>query len=368
MQEKKFDKIKTNIVILVALLLIGGILVTQPVLAKKDPKASFQGLGQMPGSTVGGTKAFGVSGDGNVSVGAGWISSSAQEAFQWSVTNGYTLLGSLGGSSDARAVSFNGSVVVGASTDLSGNSHGYRWTAAQGMVQLPIFEGDTVTDDGTMVAGSNAWWKTSGQTGNFGSCGTTQIGLGMLDLSADGSVAAGFGPGGVDMFGQPAFNAYRSTPTGNCQDIDPIRNRNSDASGISADGSTIVGEAQDSTGRYRAFRWTNSTGMIDLGTLGGGNLLSNAIATSRDGNIVVGYSLTTSSSSSNHAFIWTAKCGMQDLNNVLKNIIPKGWILQSANDISEDGTAITGYGISPPTKAFPFGETEPWRAVVPNVC
>jgi uncharacterized repeat protein (TIGR03803 family) len=28
--------------------------------------------------------------------------------------------------------------------------------------------------------------------------------------------------------------------------------------------------------------------------------------------------------------------------------VPSGWILQSATDISEDGTVITGFGISPP--------------------
>jgi probable HAF family extracellular repeat protein len=108
--------------------------------------------------------------------------------------------------------------------------------------------------------------------------------------------------------------------------------------------------------------------MVDLGTLGGGNLLSNALATSGNGSVVVGTSLTTTSSSSNHAFVWTAKCGMHDLNTVLKGKIPNGRVLQSATDISEDGTVITGYGLSPPTKAFPSGQTEPWRAVLPAAC
>jgi probable HAF family extracellular repeat protein len=235
------------------------------------------------------------------------------------------------------------------------------------MMAVPVGYPNAVTDDGTMVAGSNAWWKTSGQTGNFGggSCSATQTPLGMVDLSADGSVAAGSGAGGLDMFGQQATNAYRSTPAGSCQDIDAVFNRNSDASGISADGLAIVGEAQDAQGHYRAFRWTASTGMVDLGTLGGGNLLSNALATSRDGSVVVGTSLTTTSSASNHAFVWMTQCGMLDLNTVLQNRIPRGWILQVATDISEDGTVITGYGISPPPPGSNFGETEPWRAVFP---
>ena len=339
------------------------------------PGVSFQGLGQMPGVVIQagscGTQAFSISGNGNVIVGAGCVSSTNNEAFRWTAAGGYQRLGDLGsGTSSADAASFDGSVVVGQSPPSGAIFGSFRWTAAQGMMAVPVGYPNAVTDDGTMVAGGNAWWKTSGQIGNFGggSCTTPQAPLNMVDLSADGSVAAGSGKGGLDMFGQQATNAYRSTPAGNCQDIDPVVNRNSDASGISADGSTIVGEAQDSQGHYRAFRWTASTGMVDLGTLGGGNLLSNATATSHDGSVVVGYSLTTTSSASDHAFVWTAKCGMQDLNTVLKSKIPNGWILQSATDVSEDGTVITGWGISPPVPGSNFGQTEPWRAVLPVVC
>jgi probable HAF family extracellular repeat protein len=331
---------------------------------------SFRGLGQMPGASTatGGTAALGISGDGNVIVGYGWVSTGNQQAFRWTPTHGYQRLGDLGGGmSIADDASFDGSVVVGESPPPGAIFGFFRWTTAHGMMAVPVGNPTAaVTDDGTMVAGGNAWWKTTGQTGNFGSCTSNQIPLSMVDLSADGSVAAGSGPGGLDMFGQPASNAYRSTPTGNCHDIDAVFNRNSDADGISADGSTIVGEAQDSQGRYRAFRWTASTGMVDLGTLGDGHLLSNATATSGDGSVVVGYSLTTGSSGSDHAFIWTAKTGMQDLNTVLKRNIPNGWMLQVATDISEDGTVITGYGISPPPPGSNFGTMEPWRAVIPK--
>jgi probable HAF family extracellular repeat protein len=236
-----------------------------------------------PGSC--GTQAFGISGDGSVIVGAGCVSSTRTEAFRWAVAGGYQPLGDLGGgSSDARAASFDGSVVVGQSADAAGASRAYRWTAAQGMVALPFNppgstfnEADAVSDDGTMVAGGNAWWKTSGQTGSFGdgTCSALQAPLHMADLSADGSAAAGYGAGGLDMFGQQATNAYRSTSAGNCQGIDAVFNRNSDASGISADGTVIVGEMQVGS-PYLAFRWTAATGMVNLGSLGGG--LSNASA------------------------------------------------------------------------------------------
>src|SRR5438105_845728 len=84
----------------------------------QTPGASFQGLGQMPGATTGGTSAFGISGDGSVIVGAGWVSSFEQEAFRWTLTGGYQLLGDLGGgNSIADAASLDGSVVVGIARD-----------------------------------------------------------------------------------------------------------------------------------------------------------------------------------------------------------------------------------------------------------
>jgi len=39
------------------------------------------------------------------------------------------------------------------------------------------------------------------------------------------------------------------------------------AFGVSADGSVVVGEARNAVDQYRAFRWTQATGMQDLGTL-----------------------------------------------------------------------------------------------------
>jgi len=104
----------------------------------------------------------------------------------------------------------------------------------------------------------------------------------------------------------------------------------------------IVGEHQVS-GFWRAFVWTESTGMQDIGTLGGPE--SRALAANRDGSVIVGTSLTSQLSDSNHAFRWTAKTGMQDLQKLVN--VPGDWILSTAVGVSADGTVITGYGLNP---------------------
>src|SRR5262245_6588045 len=62
--------------------------------------------------------------------------------------------------------------------------------------------------------------------------------------------------------------------------------------GISADGSTVVGKSESSTGT-QAFRWTAGGGMVGLGDLPGGTTFSVANAVSADGSVVVGYGVAS---------------------------------------------------------------------------
>ena len=63
---------------------------------------------------------------------------------------------------------------------------------------------------------------------------------------------------------------------------------NSTATGVSADGSVIVGTSSSASGS-QAFRWTAGSGMVGLGYLPGGTN-SSATAVSGDGSVVVGTS------------------------------------------------------------------------------
>ncbi|WP_254203408.1 hypothetical protein [Aeromonas sp. FDAARGOS 1411] len=104
-----------------------------------------------------------------------------------------------------------------------------------------------------------------------------------------------------------AARAFRWTSaTGAMQDLGTLINDNlgySDARGVSADGSIVVGYAQAEDGKSHAFRWSSSSGtMQDLGTLQIGGT-SYAYSVSADGSTVMGRS---DIGSIYRAFIWRA--------------------------------------------------------------
>jgi len=247
------------------------------VLAAGQQK-SFEELGPMPGSCQGcDTYGSGLSADGSTVVGSAYVcpdgsttctSTGKTEAYRWTVAGGYQLLGDLNGSfgsspsatgSAAFAASSDGSVVVG-DAPVGSNSFGaFRWTAAQGMQPLPqppVNQAFAISADASMIVGQFGWFNTTtGQTGTFGSTEPAS-GATPLGVDADGQIVVG-----------DAGGAFRWTQAGGLQHI--ITNAPSDADAISEDGTVIVGEFQLPTGPYHAFRWTASTGMVDLGTVGG---------------------------------------------------------------------------------------------------
>ncbi len=85
----------------------------------------------------------------------------------------------------------------------------------------------------------------------------------------------------------------------------------SEAAGVSADGSVVVGWSTDGSGNPRAFYWTQAGGMVDLA--GSGAIYSKAFGVSSDGNTVVG-TWTDSSKQQWRAFLWTKTTGMRDLD------------------------------------------------------
>jgi probable HAF family extracellular repeat protein len=107
----------------------------------------------------------------------------------------------------------------------------------------------------------------------------------------------------------------------------------STATGISADGTIVVGWSADSAGHPRAFYWSTSTGMVDL--VGLNNVYSKALAISRDSSTIVG-TWSDSTVEQYRGFSWTAGSGMVDLG------ILTGAAKAAAYAVSSDGTVIAG--------------------------
>ncbi|MFM7907659.1 MAG: PEP-CTERM sorting domain-containing protein, partial [Microcystis sp.] len=100
---------------------------------------------------------------------------------------------------------------------------------------------------------------------------------------------------------------------------------------------------------FEAFRWTQQTGMVGLGHLPSVDFrfFSLASGVSGDGSVVVGYS---ESANGDEAFIWNSTQGMRSLQQVLTNdygLDLTGWFLDRANAISADGLTVVGFGTNP---------------------
>jgi probable HAF family extracellular repeat protein len=279
----------------------------------------------------------------------------------------------------ATGVSADGAVVVGRTVF---GYHGWRWTQATGMVELGMSGGyeygyaTGVSGDGDIIVGSAARVQ--------GDCSCPS-------LCDPGSPLpethwAGF---------------HQDHPDGPLHGLDGIDQADSRASGISLDGSTIIGTSVVTDGCYsttsvqaclwqtsqpiplgvlpgdswsngisvsedgavamgwsfgpgeRTFRWTVS-GMEDLGSIAGcTSPVGRAI--SADGSVVVG---NCSCNGQYRAFIWNPEDGMRDLRAALVEfgLNLNGWLLIGANGISADGRTIAGSGINP------SGQIEAWIA------
>jgi probable HAF family extracellular repeat protein len=297
--------------------------------------ASVIALGDLPGGNFY-SEPYAVSSDGSVVAGYSSDAEHFHQAFRWTEDNGMVSLGRLpppgvnpggfAGGNYAQGMSADGSVIVG-----GGQGEAFRWTASDGMVGLGLLPGDL----GFTLANG---------------------------VSADGSVVVGWGTNASSL-----EEAFRWTAGGGMVGLGdlPGGGFGSYANAVSADGSVIVGSSRAASDYTHAFRWTAGGGMQDLGLMPGYGSwatppLSVATGVSADGSVVVGFA---SSPTSNEAFIWDEVNGMRQLDEVLAGLgLDLGdWTLTMATDISADGLTIVGRG------QHPFnGVTEGWIAVIPE--
>jgi probable HAF family extracellular repeat protein len=258
------------------------------------------------------SSANGVSADGSVVVGTArdGASGNVNRAFRWTASTGIVNLGltPFTSAAAAQAVSADGLVVVGS---VSGaRVRPFRWTSATGVVSL-----------GPLNEGADAF---------------------ATGVNADGSVVVGSGfdgPGG-------AVHAFRWTQATGLVSLGTLATSGTGvvslANGVSGDGLTVVGYSEDAPASgFRAFRWTQTTGMVNLGSLNGGvgapgRVHSMATGVNADGTVIVGFSADGAALNAERAFRWTQTTGMVSLGVLM------GAQESRANAISSNGLVIVG--------------------------
>lgn len=149
----------------------------------------------------------------------------------------------------------------------------------------------------------------------------------------------------------------------------PGGNNSSLATGVSADGSVVVGGSSSGSAfniakgwtthnptlipAFEGYRSTASTGMQGLGDLPGGDYYSPANAVSANGSVVVGVSNTGHGIFDYEAYRWTSNTGMQGLGD-----LPGGTTQSRANSVSADGSVVVGWSHS----SHGYGEAFRWTS------
>ncbi len=287
-------------------------------------------------------QATAISRDGNVVVGFHG-GGTHDEAFRWSSGTGLVELGALQTTDtnvQAHATNRDGSVIVGISQTFAVGApiRAFRWTAQSGMEGLGLPTASALVDalgvsaDGSVVVGSWSDEQTSPVAFRWTrATGRVSIGAGYaIAPSADGSVIVGFITGQGSFRWTIALGETLMTPS------PPYRT----ARATNGDGSIIVGQSDS----YHAFRWSEQTGFAALDEPQGA-ASSGATGVSEDGSVIVG----TSSGSETWATVWDGAGTPRFVRDVAREagIDVTGWTFQNAVGVSADGKVIAGNGISP---------------------
>jgi len=244
----------------------------------------------------------------------------------------------------ATAISADGTTVVGTPLALF-ETHGFRWSIGTPAAAELALKCAAVSADGRTVGG-----KSDNAAGGFApALWTTSGGFQSLHLLPGVGPVQGLSADGTKIVGRGA-RAYRyDFTTATFVDLGSLGGGAlfSEAFACSADASVVVGRAFINNSDDRAFRWTPASGMQDLGTLGGTQ--SHAYAVSRDGQVIVGSA--RNGAGRWRAFRWTAAGGMQDLGTL-------GGLRSHAFGVSADGSVIVG------SAQLPNGEWRAFRQVV----
>jgi probable HAF family extracellular repeat protein len=265
----------------------------------------------------------------NNGVMVGQMTAIITSAVRWTEAGGLVDLGRLemlnGGSSFATGVSDDGTRVIGSSDRPSIDQYeAFIWV-----------EGAT-----TGVLGNSEMYSLGTLAGGGDSTGQGISGNGLW---ATGGAVNADGDGHAVRWSLADIEAAWTT----IEDLGTLGGQWSGGQDISNDGTVVVGNSINADGMDRAFRWVEgATGgvagnveMYDLGTLGGAH--SYASAVSADGSVVVGGA--ENASSDMRGYRWTAGTGMISIEDWLAaNGVVVSSDIESANGVSDDGNVVVG--------------------------
>ena len=312
-------------------------------------------LGTLGGDTSG---AQAVSADGGVIVGRAYNADDEQHAASW-VGGEIVDLGTLegGNRSEATIVSADGNIIVGRARNASRKWHAVLWERApEGQVQraatdLGTLGGDSseayavtvIADGGVIIVGRAqtvgdnyhaAFWHSGSPVGatDLGTLGGTSSVASAV--SADGSVIVGMAQNAVGDQHAVSWVVSVAEESISFNDLGTLGGDTSSAEAVSADGSVIVGFARNADDEQHAASWVDgSTTATDLGTLGG--TYGYALAVSADGSVIVGNS--ENADNNEHAVAWI------DGSTTATDLGTLGGLYSTAYAVSADGSVIVGY-------------------------
>ena len=233
----------------------------------------MMGLGDF-GAPTPRSRAQAVSHDGSVVVGFGHAGHAFdRKPFAWTATGGMVQLEDPAGvmtHGQAFDVSADGAVVVGVGSGKTEPNQPFRWTAATGMVSLGDVPGGisyaiawAISADGSTIVGSARTafdsrdemflWRDDTGFVLPDTLHGEQFGSTAFDVSADGTIAVGYGVSGAMIWdAEHGMRALRDVLVGD-HGLDLTGWSLGAAWGISDDGTTITGTGQNPAGNSEAW-------------------------------------------------------------------------------------------------------------------
>jgi len=277
------------------------------------------------------------------------------EIYRWTAATGFVDLGAGDPFNASIGISGDGNTVVSGHVGPDGNTNPGMWQQGSGWMDLGhpaegcLVDGNwgdawSTNRNGSIIVGLS--WYCPGAEGFQWTPQQGMVGLGYppsassraTAISQDGSTIVGFYEDPTQGFRRPVRWISGSTDLFVGSDVP------GEAIGVSSDGSQIVGQAADDTGNGRAFYYTSSGGLIDLGVLGGNKTYQSVAIGLSDNGIVIGTTINPFNWSS-QPFVWTSHMGLRSMQAAFFHngaVIPSGLSLSGVLAISSDGSTIVG--------------------------